>query len=130
MAILDTAKPFHRIEIYEPDATEPKYVISPNIFLDNERPSNTDQVGELFLTNLNIVLNMGSGINICELDFNHEPTHAPAIAMDSLVKVYLGYYNQDYSQGPEYSLVFMGYLTRQKVHLRQTSLECKSRLNK
>ena len=130
MGLLDTAKPFHRIEIYDPDATEPKYVISPNIFLDTERPSSNDQVGEIFLTDLNIVLNLNRTVNICELELKHDPNHAPAIEMDSLVKVYLGYYNQDYSQGPEYSLVFTGYLTRQKAQLRRTYLECKSRLNK
>jgi outer membrane protein OmpA-like peptidoglycan-associated protein len=130
MGVLDTAKPFHRIEIFDPDATEPKYVISPNVFLDTEKPGNNDQVGEIYLTNLNIVSSLYTGANICELELKHEPNTAPAIEMDSLVKVYLGYYNEDYTQGPEYSLVFTGYLTRQQVHLRQTSLECKSRLNK
>jgi outer membrane protein OmpA-like peptidoglycan-associated protein len=130
MGVLDTAKPFHRIEIYEPSESEPKYVVSPNIFLDTEKPSNSNQVGEIYLTSLNIVLNLDSTVNICELDLKHEPNHAPAIEMDSMVKVYLGYYAEDFSAGPEYSLVFTGYITRQKVHLRQTYLECKSRLNK
>ena len=130
MGLLDTAKPIHRIEIIEPDGSEPKYVISPNIFLDSERPANSNQVSEIYLTSLNVILNLDGSVNVCELELKHEPKHAPAIDMDSTVKVYLGYYNQDFSEGAEYSLVFTGYVTRKKVHLRQSYLECKSKLNR
>ena len=57
MGTLDTAKPFYRLEIYEPEATEPKFVISPNVFLDTEKPSNNSQASpDVYITNLNISL--------------------------------------------------------------------------
>jgi outer membrane protein OmpA-like peptidoglycan-associated protein len=130
MGTLDTAKPFHRIEIIEPDGSEPKYVISPNVFLDNEKPSDNNSVTEIYLTNLNIISSIDSSVNICELAIKHNPDQAPTIKMDSLVKVYLGYYNQDLTEGPEYSLVYTGYVTRQQVHLRETTIECKSTMNR
>jgi hypothetical protein len=131
MGVLDTAKPFYRLEIFEPEATTPKFVISPNVFLDTEKPSNTDQASpEIYLTDLNINSNLNGEINICELKIQHNPGNAPAISIESKVKVYLGYYYLDSSQGAEYSLAFTGKLTRIKVRMQSTSLECRSSLYK
>lgn len=131
MGTLDTAKPFCRLEIFEPEATEPKFVISPNIFLDTEKPSDDNQASsDIYLTNLNINSQLHGSVNICELTIKHNPGNAPAIAMESKVKVYLGYYQEDYSQGAEYSLVFTGHVTRVNVQLQKTELECRSDIYK
>ncbi len=128
---LDRGKPFCRLEVYEPEGTEPRLVISPNIFLDNERPSDNNQVSsDIYLTSLNINSQLHGKPNVCELVIKHNPNNAPAINMDSKVKVYLGYYNIDLSQGAEYSLVFTGYVTRLEVYLQRTEIECRSDLYK
>ncbi len=127
MGVLDTAKPFYRLEIVEPGASEPKYVLSPNIFLESEQPLNSNQAAsEIYLTNLNITSKLNGYVNICELELRHSSGFAPAIAMDSIVKVRLGYYTEDHSQGQEYSMVYTGHVTRIDLHLQKTLLECRS----
>jgi hypothetical protein len=131
MGVLDTAKPFYRLEIFEPEGSEARFVISPNIFLDTEAPSNSDQASpDIYLTNLNINSKLNGDVNICELTIQHSPGSAPGFKLESKIKVYLGYYYLDSTQGPEYSLVFTGYVTRAKVQLQETNLECRSNLYK
>lgn len=131
MGLLDTAKPFYRLEIFEPEASDPKYVVSPNVFLDNEKPSDDEQISsEIYLTSLNISLKLNGDINICELIINHNPGNAPVIYLDSKIKIYLGYYFSDLNLGPEYSLVFTGFIRRVQVHLQKTIIECRSNLYK
>ena len=131
MGILDTAKPFYRLEVFEPEATDPKFVISPNIFLETEKPSDDAQVtSEIYITNLNVTSKLLGHPNICELTLQHNPGNAPSIKMYSKIKVYLGYYFDDFTQGAEYSLVFTGNVRRVKVELQKTQLECRSDLYK
>jgi hypothetical protein len=131
MANLDTAKPFYRLELFEPGASNAKFIISPNVFLDTELPSNTDQVSpDIYLTSLNVNSRLNGDINNCELKLQHSAGSAPAIKLVSKIKVYLGYYFLDSTQGAEYSLVYTGYVTRVAVHLQETVLECRSNLYK
>jgi outer membrane protein OmpA-like peptidoglycan-associated protein len=130
MGVLDTAKPFYRLELFEPGATDAKFIISPNIFLDTERPSDDAQISQdIYLTDLNVTSRLGGVINLCELKIKHGPGNAPAIKLNSKVKVYLGYYYLDSTQGAEYSLVYTGYVARINVHLQETELECRSQLH-
>jgi hypothetical protein len=131
MGVLDTNKPFYRMEIIEPGSSQPKFVISPNIFLDTELPSDTDQATpDIYLASLNINSISNGDINICELKLQHSAGYAPAIKLESKVKVYLGYYYLDATQGPEYSLVYTGYISRVVVRLQETVAECRSDLYK
>jgi len=131
MSVLDHSRPFYKVEVNEADASEPKLVFSPNIFLDTERPSGQNSLSsEAYVTHITVNSKLVYSVNTCDIEIRHGIGAAINIDIEDEVKVYFGFYDQDKSQGPDFSLAHVGYVNQIKNGLEKTIITCKSSLNK
>ncbi|MCK5559054.1 MAG: hypothetical protein KAJ51_00610, partial [Thermoplasmata archaeon] len=131
MVVLDHSKPFYKAEINDPESFAQKAVFSPNIYLDTEKPSNDSTIStEVFISHITINSKIDASVNTCDIEIRHGIGGALSIEVEDKVKVYLGFYNQAKSQGPDYSLVFTGIITKLKNGFEKSNIACKSAMKK
>ncbi|WP_455391724.1 hypothetical protein [[Eubacterium] cellulosolvens] len=129
--VLDHAKPFYKVEFYDPQSSKLKSAFSPNIYLDNEKPSDDATVStEVFISHITINSKLDASVNTADLEIRHGIGSTLRVEVDDKVKVYFGFYDQDRSQGPEFSLVFTGKVSKIKNGFEKSIISCKSSMNK
>ncbi len=129
MVNLDHNKPFYKIEIFEPNSSNPKLIVSPNIYMPSERPNDDSAVtSEIYVSRVLVNTKLEGTVNTAEFELRHGIGNIVNIDLNHKVKIYFGFYYLDSSQGPEYSLAFTGYVTHIKNSLEKTNIYCKSKL--
>jgi hypothetical protein len=128
---LDLARPFYLIKILDKDTNDLKYVWSANIFLDDERPEDDSKIApNSYIEDIEVKSNFEPPINIGEVKINHNVGSTPNIAINDVLKVYLGYYSIDHSQNPVYSLTYTGQIDKIKASLNHTIIRGSSEIKK
>lgn len=129
MVNLNHSRPFYKVEFFEPEASSAKLIISPNVFLDTEKPSDSSQVSaEIYISHITTTTRLDGAENTCEFEVRHGVGGIIPIDIDYKVKVYFGFYDQDKSVGPDYSLAYTGHVTEIKNGLEKSIISCKSSL--
>ena len=131
MVVLDHLKPFYKVEFYDPQASELRSVFSPNIYLDNEKPSNDSTIStEVFISHITVNSKIDASVNTCDIEIRHGIGSQSSIKVGDQIKVYLGFYDQDKSQGPEFSIAFTGLVTSVRSAFEKSVITCKSSMKK
>jgi hypothetical protein len=131
MPNLDHNKPFYKVEVFEPEASSPKWIFSPNVFIDTERPENDGAVPtDVYVSHITVNSRLDGAVNTAELEIRHLIGSIIGIDLSYKMKIYFGFYNKDSSQGPEFSLAFTGKVTQIKNGLEKTTIFLKSSLVK
>lgn len=126
MVNLDHNRPFYKVEFFEPDSSNPKLILSPNIFPDTEHPEDRAKMSpEIYISHISVDSGLGGTINTAECEINHNVGADVHISVGFDVKVYFGFYDKDKSQGPDFSLVFTGSVTEIKHGLERSIVYCK-----
>jgi protein-arginine deiminase len=128
---LDLARPFYLIKIFDKDSNDLKFVWSPNVFLDSERPDDSSKIApETFIEDIEIKSNFEPPINLGEIKINHSVGYTPNITIKDILKIYFGYYTQNNSNEAVFSLVYTGQVNRIKASLNHTIIKGISEINK
>ena len=131
MAVLDHSRPFYKVDFYGPDSSELKSAFSPNIFLDTEKPSENNLVSsDIYISHLTVTSKLDASVNSCDLEVRHGIGGEMPIEVGYKAKIYFGFYDQDKSQGPEFSIVYTGFVTEIKNGLEKSIINCKSSMKK
>ncbi len=131
MVDLDLNRPFYKIEFFEPESSQPKYIFSPNIFLDTERPTDDASVpADRYISYISVNSKLEGAVNTAELEIRHNIGAELGIDLEYKVKIYLGFYDHDKTLGPDFSLVYKGFINQIKTGFEKSTIFCKSRLTK
>jgi hypothetical protein len=71
-----------------------------------------------------------ASVNAADLEVRHGVGGEISVQVNDKVKIYFGFYDQDKSQGPAYSLAFSGIVTKVKNGLEKSNISCKSAMKK
>jgi hypothetical protein len=131
MVDLDLNRPFYKVEVFEPDSTQPKLIFSPNIYLETERPTDDAQIAsDKYVSHVTVNSKLDSAINTADIEIRHNIGAALGIDLDFKVKIYFGFYDHDKTLGPEFSLTYTGYVYQIKNGFEKTIVNCRSSLTK
>jgi hypothetical protein len=131
MVVLNQSQPFYKVEFIDPDSSQVKSVFSPNVFLETEKPSDDSSVSsDIYISHLSVNSKLDASVNTSELEIRHGVGATLPVLVDDKLKIYLGFYDQDKTQGPEYSLAFTGSVAKIKNGFEKTIVSCKSKLQK
>jgi outer membrane protein OmpA-like peptidoglycan-associated protein len=131
MVVLDLTRPFYKVEFIDSESSEIKSVFSPNIFLETEKPSDDSAMkSEMYISHISVNSKIDASVNTAELEVRHPVGGVISTDVDDKIKILLGFYDQDKSTGPAYSLAFTGIVTKVKNGLEKSNISAKSSMKK
>ncbi len=129
--VLDLSRPFFLVKIMDKDTGDLKFIWSPNIFLDSERPDDDSTIAPgTYVEDIEIKSNFHPPINTGEVKIDHSVGKTPKIAMRDTLNIYFGYYTLDNSNNAVYTLVYTGLIDYVKASLNHTTIKASSRIRK
>lgn len=129
--VLELSKPFFLVKILDKDSGDLKYVWSPNIFMDEERPDDESKIAsDTYIEDIEVKSNFQPPINTSELKISHSVGKIPKIVIKDKLSVYFGYYTLGNSENATYSCVYSGEIDFIKASLNHTIIKASSKIKK
>jgi hypothetical protein len=131
-ASLDLARPFFLIKILDKDSGNDKFIWSPNIFMDDERPEDASKISPgTYIEDIDVKSNYDPPVNIGEVKINHNVGATPAIAINDILQIYFGYYTKGENPNTAvYSLAYSGNIGNITASLNYTIIRASSVVKK
>ena len=128
---LELSRPFFLIKILDKDSNDVKFVWSPNMFMDSERPENNGTVApDTYIEDIEVKSNFEPPINLGEVKISHGVGKTPQIAIKDVLNIYFGYYTLDNSENAAHSLAYTGQIDSIKAGLNHTIIKSSSKIKK